>query len=160
STLAVLASTAFAAETVSLSSLDISPMKQSWGEPQVNRSISGTSLTIAGKQFATGIGTHATSRLLIDLDGQAERFEATVGLDAAAGPAGSVTFGVYADQQKVYKAGPMRVDTTATQVSVPLAGVRQLLLKVTNAGDSNRNSHANWADARIITAGKGPEVIS
>ena len=39
--------------------------------------------------------------------------------------------------------------TSATKpVSVSVAGVSQLTLKVTNAGDGSGCDHADWADAR------------
>ncbi|HWQ90391.1 MAG TPA: NPCBM/NEW2 domain-containing protein, partial [Clostridia bacterium] len=73
-----------AAETVWLDSLDLSHMRQGWGAPQVNRAMRETPLTLAGKVFDRGVGTHANSTLWINLASDTERFSATVGLDDAA----------------------------------------------------------------------------
>ena len=50
------------AETLRLSSLDLSMMTTGWGQPHANRSIDGNPLSIAGKQYEHGVGTHAASR--------------------------------------------------------------------------------------------------
>ena len=68
-------------ETVSLSSLDLSGTEQDWGSPQKDKSVDGHPLSIGGKKFETGLGTHATSSLRINLKGQGERFAAWVGVD-------------------------------------------------------------------------------
>ena len=70
-----------AAETVWLSSLDVSKTVQGWGQQQVDRSVTGKPLSIAGQQFARGVGTHAISTLAIELGGGTERLTAMVGVD-------------------------------------------------------------------------------
>src|SRR5690606_31899156 len=137
------------AEGIPVSSLDLSKMTQGWGNPGINQSVLGTSITITGQDYESGVGTHSTSRLFINLDGKAEKFEATVGLNASDKIDGSVEFEVYADQEKIFDSGVMRKDTPARKVEVPLAGVRQLLLKVGNGGDGKRYDYGSWADARI-----------
>ena len=49
---------AFGDKTVSLSSLDLSGPRQNWGSPQVNKSVEGHPLSVSGKKFQTGLGTH------------------------------------------------------------------------------------------------------
>jgi len=58
-----------AAETVWLSSLDVSKTVQSAGRAHVDKSYVGKPLTIAGRKFDRGLGTHAISTLAIDLKG-------------------------------------------------------------------------------------------
>ena len=70
-----------AAETVPLSTLDLSKMKQGWGEPKIDQSVTGKPLTIGGKTFEHGVGTHAQSMLYVQLDGGTSRFTAKVGVD-------------------------------------------------------------------------------
>src|SRR5688572_780147 len=130
----VAASTAIAgAEEVHLSSMDLSNMTQGWGEPQADQSVSKKPMNIAGKVYEKGIGTHAASRLFIELDGKAETFEAWVGADSnVKGNATSIEFQVFADGKRVFQSGVMTKETPAKQVQVPLAGVKQLILKVTD----------------------------
>jgi hypothetical protein len=81
----------YAAETCWLDSLDLSKLRQSYGQPQTNRSMREKPLSISGKEFARGAGTHAHSTLWIDLGDSTERFTSFVGVDDAAG-GGSVVF--------------------------------------------------------------------
>src|ERR1700722_20586790 len=77
-------------ESVWLSSLNLSQMTTGWSVAKVNRGITGTPLSIHGQKFDDGVGTHATSKFRVKLDGQAKSFTAEVGVDDSAGNQGSV----------------------------------------------------------------------
>jgi len=62
-----------AAETVWLTALDLTKMKQGFGQPQSDRSIREQPLAIGGQKFEHGVGTHASSTLWIDLAGGADK---------------------------------------------------------------------------------------
>ncbi len=70
-----------AADEIRLSALDLSAATQGWGNPRADRSVEGNPLTIGGRHFDHGFGTHADSRLVLDLKGSASRFTAWVGVD-------------------------------------------------------------------------------
>ena len=72
-------------ETVWLSSLDLSPIMQGWGQPQADKSVTGKPISIAGQKYERGVGTHAVSVIRLQLNGGSERFLAFVGVDDAAG---------------------------------------------------------------------------
>jgi alpha-galactosidase len=93
---------AAAAETVRLADLDLSHMRQGWGQPQRNRSIREQPLAIAGQKFEHGVGTHANSVLWINLAGGSDRFLAAVGVDDAAGGPASITFKIVGDGRKLW----------------------------------------------------------
>jgi alpha-galactosidase len=154
-----LCSPAFAAETVSLTSLDLSKMRQGWGKPQIDRSIREKPLAIGGKVFEHGVGTHANSTLWIDLAGGSERFQATVGVDDAAGGAASINFKIVGDGRKLWESGLMRPKQAAKTVDLDLRGVKLLLLSVGDGGDGINFDHANWADARFLVTGVKPKTI-
>ncbi len=157
--LALGTSVVLAAETVYLDSLDLSEMRQGWGEPQVKRSIRETPLAIAGDKFERGVGTHAASFLWIDLRGGCERFQAKVGVDDAANGAGTVIFRVTADGRRLFDSGVMKPGAKAETVDVDLTGRQQLLLQVLDAGDGVAFDHANWADAKFLVSGSAPATI-
>ena len=73
------------AETVWLSSLDLKQMTTGWNTAQTDRGVAGQPLSIGGKKFEHGVGTHAASKLRIDVRGNAKRFIAQVGVDDGAG---------------------------------------------------------------------------
>ena len=72
-------------ETVWLSSLDLSPIVQGWGQPQADKAVTGKPLSIGGKTFERGLGTHTDSLVRLQLKGGSEKFSAFVGVDDAAG---------------------------------------------------------------------------
>jgi alpha-galactosidase len=149
-----------AEETVSLSSLDVSATQQEWGTPQVNKSVDGHSLSIGGRKFGTGLGTHASSSLWIALKGNAEKFSAWVGVDdEEAGKDSSITFSIVGDGKTLWQSGVMRAGDAAKQVDVDLKGVKRLLLLVGDAGDGISYDHADWANANFIMTEGRPETM-
>jgi hypothetical protein len=139
-----------------LQELDLSRMSQGWGSPQVNQSVSGSPLSIGGRKFAHGVGTHAVGEFALDLHGTARRFSAWVGVDDAAQPPGSVTFQVLGDGKVLWESGVMRAGAPAQEVGVDLQGVQRLALRVGDAGDGNGMDHADWAEASIEGTGLQP----
>lgn len=148
-----------AAETVWLTSLDLTKMKQGWGSAQIDRSIREKPLAIAGQKFERGVGTHANSTLWINLAGGTERFLASVGVDDNANGAASITFKIVGDGRKLWESGVMKPGNKAKSVDVDLKGVKTLVLMVGDAGDGVNYDHGNWADARFIVAGAKPQAI-
>ncbi len=148
-----------AADTVWLSSLDLTKMRQGWGKPQVDRSIRETPLAIGGQKFEHGVGTHAVSVLWIDLAGGTEKFLASVGVDDAAGGKGSVAFKIIGDSRTLWQSGVMKPGQSAKPVELDLHGLQTLLLLVDDAGDGIDFDHADWADARFIVSGPKPRAI-
>ncbi len=147
------------ADTVPLSELDLSKMKQGYGRPQIDRSIREKPLSIGGKSFAHGVGTHAVSVLWVDLAGEAERFQAWVGLDDAAAGPGSVNFRIFGDAKKLWESGLMQPGMAAKRVDLSVKEIRTLLLKVDAGGDGVNFDHADWAEAQFLTAGARPRAI-
>ncbi len=123
---------------------------QEWGELGRKTSVTGGPLTIGGTRYPRGLGTHANSNLIYAVPAYAGRFEEWVGLDAA-GPNGSIRFQVKCDGEVKFDSGVMRAGDAAKPVDLPLSGVFELELVVTDAGDGNSHDHANWADARILS---------
>ena len=160
-TLAAIAMAAFCqAREVPLATLDLDVMTQGHGKPGINKSVTGKALSVGGRTFETGVGTHASSRLYLQLDGKAQTFQAMVGVDDEANkPYASIEFQVFADGLKVYDSGVMRKGMDPKSVNVELAGVNTLLLKVSDAGDGKQFDHADWAEAKIVTSGAPPVAV-
>ena len=66
-------------DVIWLSSLDLGKMTCGWGKPLSDKSVQGNTLTISGKTFGKGVGTHANSVMFIDLKGGSKRLSAWVG---------------------------------------------------------------------------------
>jgi len=157
SVIALTASCSFAAN-YGLETLDLGYVEQGWGSAQANKSVDGHALSIGGKKFEHGLGTHAASSFRISLNGKAERFHASVGIDDEVGKLGSVVFRVTGDGKTLWDSGILNGGDPAKEVSVDLHGVKMLLLSVGVAGDNMNYDHADWAEAVIeMTEGK-PEA--
>src|SRR5437868_1601459 len=80
-----------------LETLDLGYVEQGWGSPQANKSVDGHPISIGGKKFEHGLGTHAASSFRVSLNGKGERFHASVGIDDEVGKLGLVVFRVIGD---------------------------------------------------------------
>ncbi|MGH2539039.1 MAG: NPCBM/NEW2 domain-containing protein [Actinomycetota bacterium] len=111
----------------------------------------GTALTIDGAIFAKGIGVHAPSRIVIQIDGTCSVFAADVGLDDETGTQGSVSFEVWGDGARLGDSGLVDGGQPSRPLVADIAGVRTLELRVRPV-DGVDFDHADWADARIDCA--------
>ena len=75
------------AATVRLDQLDLTAMTSGWGQPRRDLSITQKPLAIGGVKFEHGVGTHAESDVIVQLDGKASLFTAQAGVDDNAGNA-------------------------------------------------------------------------
>ena len=152
--LALFAAKNLSAETVWLDQLDLRSAVQGYGTPQKNKSVESHPLTIGGKVFPRGFGTHAESVLHVSLAGGAQQFTASVGVDdeVNSNTASSVEFFVIGDGKPLWSSGMVRAGNAAKECAVDLSGVKELVLKVGDAGDGIDFDHADWADAKFETA--------
>jgi alpha-galactosidase len=158
--ISLLLSTGRGAETVWLSSLEISNVTTGWGHAQADKSIMGKPLSIAGKQFEHGLGTHADSVARLNLNGTVERFSALVGVDDDAGSSrASISFKVVGDGKTLWKTGVMRLGESARPVELEVRGIQTLFLVVDSAGDGMTYDHADWAEAKLIVDGGRPAIV-
>ena len=106
------------------------------------------------KEFKKGIGTHANSEIVYDLEGgKYKYFETYVGVDRniPEQDKSSVIFKIYADGKEVYNSGVMKYNTEAKFVRIPVDGVKELKLVANNANNGNSSDHADFADAKLLT---------
>lgn len=149
-----------AQSVVWLDQLDLSVATQGNGKPSINTSVDGRKITIAGEVFKRGFGTHAESSLLINLNGKAKNFSASVGLDdEMKGQNPAVEFEIYGDNEKLWSSGIMKLGNKAKPVNISLQGIKQLELIVTDGGNGPYYDHADWADAKFETS-EGAKLIT
>ena len=107
--------------------------------------MNGHPLVLGGRTFDHGFGTHADSRLVLDLKGSARRFTAWVGVDDETKGSGSVEFRVIANGKPLWSSGVMRGKQPAKEVDTDVSGIKKLILQVGDAGDGITHDHADWA---------------
>ena len=135
-------------------------MTTGWSNAKADHGIMGGPISIHGEKFLHGVGTHATSKFRVQLDGNAQRFTAKVGVDDSADNQGSVEFILSGDGKILWRSGVLKGGEPAKPVDVSLAGVRILILRVTDGGDGEDNDHADWADAKIEMNDSAPPPVA
>lgn len=146
------------ADEIALSRLGLRGMSAEWGRPMADKSVDGNPLRIGGKSYASGVGTHAASRVRVRLNG-ATRFQAWVGVDDETGGKGSVIFRIDADQTHTWSSGVIRGGEAARRFDLDVTPYKELVLEVTDGGDGISHDHANWAEAKFFYSGQPPEVL-
>ncbi|MFC0624367.1 NPCBM/NEW2 domain-containing protein [Kribbella deserti] len=103
-------------------------------------------LTIAGKTYAKGVGSHAPSSLTTWLGANCSRFVAEVGVDDGTQTTeGSVGFIVVGDGRELARTPVIRAGETAHELDLNVTGVKRLTLATTDGGNGKNSDHANWA---------------
>ncbi|MEO6734667.1 MAG: NPCBM/NEW2 domain-containing protein [Ferruginibacter sp.] len=142
-----------------LSDLDLTKMTCVMGTPKIARSIKGEIMSIAGEKFEHGVGTHAYSRMLIDLHGDAKTFSANVGLDDGGYIHASISFYVLGDQKILWESGPVKKGEKARAINVDVTSIKKLGLLVTVNREDISENYADWAEARIIYNNEKPVAL-
>ena len=122
---------------------------QNYKSPITDRSISNNKLTINGVPYSHGLGTHAPSEIVYNLERTHKKFSAKVGLDDGGGAPGSVIFKVVLDGKEAFNSGPMTYQKDAQEISLDLTGVKAMHLVTEMATGSPQGDHADWVDAKI-----------
>ncbi|MFO0941259.1 MAG: PVC-type heme-binding CxxCH protein [Pirellulales bacterium] len=89
-------------QPVDLTTLNWKSAETQWGEVRKGQNAGGGPLSVAGKPYQRGIGTHANSLIEFDLPAGYEQFEVLCGLDNGGtdqpgGPGSSVQFQIFAE---------------------------------------------------------------
>ncbi|MEX0703601.1 MAG: NPCBM/NEW2 domain-containing protein [Planctomycetales bacterium] len=118
---------------------------------RMDQSSQGDALMIAGKRYPRGIGVHADSELTFDLGGRFQEFHSDIGISSRMEDRGSVVFSLLGDGKELYKSPLVTGKEPAPiEVRVPVKGVKELTLEVTNGGDLDLSDVANWGSARVV----------
>ncbi|MBS0201715.1 MAG: NPCBM/NEW2 domain-containing protein [Planctomycetes bacterium] len=116
-----------------------------------NANVLGGPLSIRGTEYSTGLGVHSRSVVTYDLQPTDREFRVTVGIDDAAGGAGSVRFGIELDGQRKWES--LELNGRSPPVEVPpikLQGAAKLMLIVDYGAGADIADYANWCDAVIV----------
>ena len=132
---------------------DFACARQEYGETRKGKSVDGNALTLAGKVYTSGIGTHATSMIPIDVpefeDG-VRVFTGVVGVDdeVTAGIGDGVECRILSGTEVLWTSGVIRRGEPKTfRVAVP-QGARKLYLLALAVGN-NWNDHVDWVNLKF-----------
>ncbi len=113
-----------------------------WGKP----------LNIARRAYASGIYTHAPSRITVHLGSPGRQLDAAVGVhsnEQTASGMASVRFSIVVRGERVYHSDVRKEGMPALPLRVNLKGADCLDLEVDDADDGIHSDQAVWADARV-----------
>lgn len=113
------------------------------------------------KEFEKGIGTHANSEIVYNLENSNyDYFETYIGVDRnlVAQNNSSVIFKVVADGEEVYNSGLMKYNTEAKLVRIPVKGVNKLELIVSDAGNGIAADHGSFGDSKFLITNSKPKL--
>lgn len=109
----------------------------------------GSTISIAGTEFDTGLGVAAASLVTYRLGRRCSRFRAMAGVDDQTKGSGSVAFEVWGDRKHLFQSDVVNGGDEPVEIDVDVSGVYRLELKVTNGLDGTAQDYASWADARL-----------
>jgi alpha-galactosidase len=120
----------------------------------------GSLISIGGKVYTRGIGTHAGSRIVYYLGGRCSQLSVDVGIDDEVASDGSASFQIFADDRLVADSPVLTVDDVALRLDADVTGATLLTLAADPAGAID-NDHADWAAPTIVCGGStAPTVVT
>lgn len=135
---------------VPLSEIRPEVARQQWGVLRHDQSVGGRVLTVGGRTFDKGLGTHAASLITFNLDGKYDRFATGMGLDDESERGNRVRFLVSGDNKILFDSGPVGAGPSPLKCSVSVVGVQKLHLMVHPTEDGIDSDHADWLDPRLF----------
>jgi len=113
----------------------------------------GERIRLRGQVYRRGLGVFPASEIVYDLDKKYERLSAVVGIDDAAGAAGSAIFEVWTGTTRLFRSDTLRGGGRVQALNVSVAGLENLRLVVLDGGDGTAKDFADWADAKLLPLG-------
>lgn len=146
-------------EYIRLSSLETEKTKCGWENhtPKKDKSIDGNKITVGGKVYESGVGTHGPSQIIIKLNGSVTDFYTVLGVDDEVKEAGNFDYHVYVKAEggateDVAKGTINRFSNQSVDIHADnLSGWKYLYLETSNGNDgTNTCDHVDWANAYLV----------
>ncbi len=121
-----------------------------WGSIQKNKSVEGNTLTLAGKTFTHGIGTHATSSIVMSIPSGATKFLAVAGCDLEKSGNQTMMFFIYIDGAEADSSSLIKIgEHYVFDIDIPKGAkeIRLYAFEGRDGGSTNANDHADWTVA-------------
>ena len=131
-----------------------------YGTPRRNSSIKGR-VNNEIKTFDKGFGIHANGKITYDLSNvDYDYFEALVGIDMGieSQSNSSVVFKVIADGEVLATTSVIKHADNMVAINVPVKGVQELVIEVSDGGNGNTSDHAVIANPKLTTNNAKPDL--
>lgn len=135
--------------TTSLS--DLYYIWRSGNAPKVNQTFNDVPIVIDGIPYERGFGCKAVSKIMFKLNGNAQRFNAVVGLDPSYQGDEAVSFKVRNEDpigpdSILYDSGKMTKDSPAKVIAIDVKGIHCLILSF-----EGKKALGNWGDPHVVS---------
>ncbi len=143
-----------------LSDYEWESTKTQYGNPRRNNNIK-LRVNNEIKTFEKGMGIHANGEIVYDLGNHNyDTFEALVGVDMTIPEQdrSSISFEIVADGKVLDTTNIIKYKDNASYINVPIKGVKNLTIKVTDGGNGNSSDHAVIANPKLITNNSKPTL--
>lgn len=147
-------------EIIPLSSMDLTKTTTGWGSVKANKSVDGNVLTLKGIKYASGVGTHASAKINVKLNGAVTAFHAVIGIDDEVIPDCrynysygianySVTLLKENGDSKVVASGTIRNNYEPARIDITddLASYKYLVIEAPEGTGGNSCDHVDIANA-------------
>ncbi len=128
-----------------------------YGRRQVNMPVNASFginkwgfMSVQYAYYKYGIGTHAPSREVFDINGNFRTLSTDMGVDTNGGPQGSVIFSVYGDGKQLYQSELIKRFEFPRHAEIDIRGVKTLELSISDGGNGNFDDHADWLNTFLI----------
>ncbi|MFR9240768.1 MAG: NPCBM/NEW2 domain-containing protein [Clostridium baratii] len=145
-----------------LSDFEWNSAETQWGTPRRNTNIKGRVNGVV-KEFEKGFGIHANGKIVYSLEGKEyDRFVAQVGVDAtiAAQNNSSIIFNIIGDGKILASTSVLKHADNLVGIDVPVSGVKELVIEVTDSGNGNTSDHAVIANPKLTTNNAKPRITA
>ena len=144
--------TGYSRESKYISDMEAESISVGWGEPIPDKSIDHNSITLKGRAYEKGLGLHADSEAVYELNENYYRFTAVIGMDDEIGSNGDgALFKVYGTgedgAEKLMYEQHIATPNDPRIVDLDVFGIKKLRLvtEVGAAGNAN-GDHTDWAN--------------
>jgi alpha-galactosidase len=128
------------------------PEYAGWGAPRADSTPYDGMLSIGAKEYRSGLGALANSRLEVRVNRAFNRFTADVGIDdSSLGKSVSVTFEVYGDGRLLARSGGKSFRDRAETISARISNVSVVELVARQSGPDQAPVVVTWGNAAFET---------
>jgi Gpi18-like mannosyltransferase len=144
-------------QPVSLTNFTPFISEQAYGGRQTNKAVQSsfggpykwTRLSVQYLFYEQGIGTHANSKHVFDINRKFNTFTTDFGIDTEAGTRATAVFEIFGDDKLLFRSDKMGRFDLPKHAEIPISGVKYLTLTTTDAGDGNFDDHTDWLNPTL-----------
>jgi hypothetical protein len=128
---------------INLKALHVVSSTQDWGKLRKNRGLGGEALTVGGKQFYSGLVTHANSNIVVRLHGSPKRLIGSCGYPDYVNGA-EIYCQIKSEDKILFASTPLNAKDRIQPFDVPVKGLDELTLQFFSTTASINAAHAAW----------------